>query len=161
MGKMPFNSVVKDEFNYLNGICEDSELSITAYQVDYNTDEALVWGTEDVTTDGDCEDLTAICGDGMDEYGFSLFASISFYCGDCDDLISLFEELLVMMDNNEFTPMYTSKCMNESVSFDSICLDGFGSIDVTDYVNITSSCIAWKCWMRMVRGSWCCRLEVE
>jgi len=131
--KVPFVYVVDEEFNYLDKICGESDLSITAYKVDYKTDFAQVWGQRDVTTDGDCEDLTAVCGDNLDEKSFGVFASISFYCGDCDDLIDLYSQLTAMSARREFTPMYSDRCLDESVSVDSICLDGFGSIEVTDY----------------------------
>lgn len=131
--KNPFVSVVEDTFDYLNGICGESDLSISAYRVDYLTDWAPAWGQRDVTTDADCEDLTAVCGDSLGEHGFALFASISFYCGDCDELLDLYTELLAMMDANEFDAKYTAQVLEESVSEDSICLDGFGSIEVADY----------------------------
>jgi hypothetical protein len=131
--KMSYVSVVVDSFDYLNGICGESDLSVTAYTVDYNTEAAMLWGTRDITTDADCEEVTAVCGDSYNEKGFSLFASISFYCGDCDDLVGLYTDVLTMMDTNTFSPMYTADCLAESVSFDSLCLDGFGSVEVTDY----------------------------
>jgi len=77
--------------------------------------------------------LTAVCGDSLGEHGFALYASISFYCGDCDELTDLFTDLLAMMEANEFDAKYTAQVLAESVSADSICLDGFGSIEVADY----------------------------
>lgn len=128
----PIVSIVNAE-NYLDSICGESDLSVLSYSIDYNSDSAQLYGQKMITTDGDCEDLTTICGDDYGEKGYTLTASVSFYCGDCDNLQSLYSQLLTMVDSNEFTPKFTDEMLTVSSSFDSICLDGFGSVDVTDF----------------------------
>jgi len=130
--KQPFTYVIETELSDYLDFCSESELRIETYIVDFANDAAMQRGKRSPTRMEDCESATEVCGDARNEFGVSVGVSVGLFCGECTTLKAMYRALLALLDAGTFDVSYVDRCLGLSIESDSICLDGFGGVEIAE-----------------------------